>query len=200
MQRDNMDWDAVVKDIVDESMKGWATASSQWADIVLQDFIEEHSRDIRTFYMIKYLQMKVGVIWQRVIGKVPGVLNLGTGHASGLDIMTDGSGGFAGECEFAMELKNAFNSDNSSSKKQNMGKLVHWVKDNPRYAAIYGIVNCSGSVRGDWTGEDRTVEHDGVMVRHLSGKKLLKFLFGQKEYDTVLQALRRHIALYCQRI
>lgn len=190
-----VDWDTVTQEVVETSMKSWVTRTCQWTDIVLHDLLAARGHEIHTFHMIKFLQMKVGYIWQRLIGRAHGVLNLEQGHPSGLDVMTDGKGTFA-RGEFAMELKNAFNSDNSSSRKANLGKLCNWVRVHPKYQAVYGTINCQGGIKGDWSGEDRLVTHDGVCVRHMSGMKLLEFVFGIDGSKEVLTALRIELRKY----
>jgi hypothetical protein len=61
--------------------------------------------------------MKIGEIWQEVLGSYKDYLNLKTGHSSGLDILSHTN-------KVAIELKNRTNTDNSSSKKSNLDKLA----------------------------------------------------------------------------
>ena len=58
----------------------------------------------------KQRQMKVGDIWQEVLGNYHLFENLGVGHETGLDVLSHPR-------KIAMELKNRTNTDNASSKK-----------------------------------------------------------------------------------
>ena len=55
----------------------------------------------------KQRQMKVGEIWQEVLGTYDGFINLKVGHETGLDILSHTK-------KIAIELKNRTNTDNSS--------------------------------------------------------------------------------------
>jgi len=69
----------------------------------------------------KQRQMKIGEIWQEVLGNYNGCINLKIGHETGLDIISHTR-------KFAIELKNRTNTDNSSSKKSNLDKLAIFKK------------------------------------------------------------------------
>jgi len=197
-----------IDELVDTSMKNWMQKKKRvhhgegLRDMILDDFNRAHEEHVQMFHMMKCLHMKVGGLWQSIIGRLPGVVNLGTGHVSGLDIMTDGTGSFreyggSGDTvEFIMELRNAYRSDDASSRKQNLMKLGTWVLQHPQYVPIYGIVN-SGLSCGE-QGEDKwLVSEDGMRFRFLSGRKLLCFLFGHDHYMNVVErfktALYKHI-------
>jgi hypothetical protein len=178
-----------IQHVVDDVMRGWSKRTTAVTkDVVLCDFFAEQHEMVETFQKMKCLHMKVGTIWQRVMGLIPGVTSLPCGHVSGLDVMSDGSGRFAGGYEFVMELKNASRSDNASSRKQNVRKLCAWATQVARMP-IYGIIN-----GGD---EDRWIEaEDGGRYRYLSGKCLLRFLFGGEELCTIeyiKRALKQYI-------
>ena len=64
----------------------------------------------------KQRQMKIGEIWQIIIGNYDGFTDLKVGHSSGLDILSTSR-------KIAIELKNRTNTDNSSSKKSNFDKI-----------------------------------------------------------------------------
>ena len=78
--------------------------------------------------------MKIGEIWQEVLGNYEGYTNLKSGHESGLDIISHNK-------KIAIELKNRTNTDNSSSKKSNFDKLANFKKKNPEYTCIYANIN-----------------------------------------------------------
>lgn len=78
--------------------------------------------------------MKIGEIWQEVLGNYKDFINLKIGHESGLDIISHKN-------KFIIELKNRTNTDNYSSKKANLDKLARFKKNNPEYKCIYGNIN-----------------------------------------------------------
>lgn len=82
----------------------------------------------------KQRQMKVGEIWQEVLGNYHGFINLKNGHETGLDILSDTK-------KIAIELKNRTNTDNYSSKKSNLDKLSKFKINNPEYTCIYANIN-----------------------------------------------------------
>lgn len=61
--------------------------------------------------------MKIGEIWQEIIGQYDTFTNLGRGHHTGLDILSN-------KRKIIIELKNRTNTDNASAKKSNLDKLV----------------------------------------------------------------------------
>lgn len=88
-------------------------------DIITYDILDtERSVKNKKIALIeKHRNMKIGEIWQEIIGSYPGFINLKQGHVSGLDIISESK-------KIAIELKNRTNTDNSSSKKTNIDKLV----------------------------------------------------------------------------
>lgn len=55
-------------------------------DILLSDYIEKYTYNIKISLALKQLQMKIGKIWQIIIGNYIDFEDLGVGHASGLDV------------------------------------------------------------------------------------------------------------------
>lgn len=80
--------------------------------------------------------MKIGEIWQEVLGNYDGFINLKIGHETGLDIISHTK-------KFAIEIKNRTNTDNSSSKKSNLDKLAKFKKKFPEYTCIYANINAN---------------------------------------------------------
>ena len=97
--------------------------------------------------------------------------------SSGLDLINH-------ELKVAMELKKSFNTDNSSSKKQNFNKLENFSINNPGYKVIYGVIN-----EKNGKSENKIV---GKNIIYLSGKNLLEFVFGEK-YKHLIELLRSSI-------
>lgn len=69
----------------------------------------------------KQRQMKIGEIWQEVLGNYNTFINLKIGHETGLDILSITK-------KIIIELKNRTNTDNASSKKTNFDKLSTFKK------------------------------------------------------------------------
>lgn len=69
----------------------------------------------------KHRHMKIGEIWQELIGNYKDFINLKTGHKTGLDIINYNR-------KIIIELKNRTNTDNNSSRKSNLEKLYLFKK------------------------------------------------------------------------
>lgn len=82
-------------------------------DILLDEVIPESEYQI--CHKIKNLQMRIGEIWQEAIGCAEGWQNLKKGDSSGLDLINK-------ERKIVIELKNSYNTDNSSARKHNYQK------------------------------------------------------------------------------
>lgn len=134
-------------------------------DIILDAILQEGYDDT----ILKRIQMSVGEAWQEVIGGMPDWQNLGQGHATGLDI-----------CYKNMlygEIKNRTNTDNSSSKKENMRKLqLH--KQNTGAKVFYGYINGT---------KHESYVKDGV--EFYVGDDLLNMVFGS--YKVLFKDLLR---------
>lgn len=141
---------------------------------------DEHKEKLRTSTDVKRRQMKCGAIWQCEIGNWEGWEDLGTGHSSGLDIRSV-------EKKIIGELKNRWNTDNSSSKCRNHQKLLNYKRAHPEYTCIYGHVN-------DKTPKGRIEIEivDGVEITHYYGAALLDFIFGEHK-DLVVSTIKSAI-------
>jgi hypothetical protein len=118
----------------------------------------------------KQRQMKIGEIWQEVLGNYDGSVNLKTGHETGLDILSHTK-------KFIIELKNRTNTDNASSKKSNLDKLAKFKKNNPEYLCIYANIN-DDNEKKTLHGSIKKIIYDGVEIEHYIGYEFLKFVFG----------------------
>jgi hypothetical protein len=87
-------------------------------DVVTYDILETEKSTTNKLLALKekQRQMKIGEIWQEVLGSYNGFINLKKGHESGLDILSHTK-------KIAIELKNRTNTDNASSRKSNLDKL-----------------------------------------------------------------------------
>lgn len=136
------------------------------SDIAMDDFIRKNSEGYRQYNRFNIMQSNAGRLWQRVIGDYNDNQDLSTGHPSGLDILNTRE-------KFVMELKNRYNTDNSSSKKQNFFKLSEFKRQNPDYRCIYGVMNEKN--RG---AKCYSFLHNGQELVYMSGEILLRHLFG----------------------
>lgn len=157
-------------ELLDNSIKN--ILSRKENDILTYDILD--TDNIRNNKLIvlkeKQRQMKIGDIWQEVLGKYDGCNNLKKGYYTGLDIISHTK-------KFAIELKNRTNTDNSSSKKSNLDKLAKFKKDNPEYLCIYANIN-DDTEKKTLQGSIKSIIHNGVEIKHYIGYEFLKFILG----------------------
>jgi hypothetical protein len=125
----------------------------------------------------KQRQMKVGEIWQEIIGNYHEFINLKIGHETGLDILSNTR-------KLAIELKNRTNTDNASSKKSNFDKLSKFKKENPEYTCIYANINAD-TEKKTLQGSNKKITHNGVEIEHQVGCQFLTFIFGEKTEEII---------------
>jgi hypothetical protein len=135
----------------------------------------------------KQRQMKVGEIWQEVLGNYNGCVNLKTGHKTQLDILSDTK-------KIAIELKNRTNTDNASSKKSNLDKLAIFKKNNPEYVCIYANIN-SDTEKKTLQGSKKKILHNGVEIEYQVGYEFLKFILGD-DTDLIVNFVKNTIDKY----
>ena len=157
---------------INRLLKAIQVNHAKFQDVLLDDFIDSNANMVYQAHLFKVVQMKTGELWQNFCGGVRGIQNLKVGHATGLDLKS--SDEFARGL-FGMELKNRYNTDNSSSKKQNLTKLAKFARANAGYTPIYAYVNAQHP-----EGEDTFITFDDVPIRILSGYKLFRFMFDDK--------------------
>lgn len=152
-------------------------------DILLEEYIQKNDDIIKKTKKIKQIQMKIGELWQRIIGIYGEYIDLKQGHHSGLDIINENK-------KIVIELKNRYNTDNASSRKSNYDKLAKFKQNNPNYECVYGIIN-------DKTiqGEELTIIHNGVKLKKYSGNCFLNYIFGENK-DIVLNIIRNCLNCY----
>lgn len=135
----------------------------------------------------KQRQMKIGEIWQEVLGNYDGYINLKTGHETGLDILSHTK-------KVAVELKNRTNTDNASSKKSNFDKLANFKKKNPEYTCIYANINADTEEK-TLKGMIKTIKHNDIEIQHQVGYVFLKFMLGD-DIDTIINFIKNTINKY----
>lgn len=125
----------------------------------------------------KQRQMKVGDIWQEVLGNYDGFINLKQGHATGLDILSHTK-------KIAIELKNRTNTDNSSSKKSNLDKLSKFKKEHPEYTCIYANINAATEQK-TLQGSMTVILHNSVEIQHRVGIDFLTCMLGNDTEEII---------------
>jgi hypothetical protein len=135
----------------------------------------------------KQRQMKIGEIWQEVIGQYDGFINLKSGHESGLDILSHTK-------KIAIELKNRTNTDNSSSRKTNLSKLAQFKRKYPDYTCIYANIN-DDTEKKTLTGAKKYIYVDNMELQHQIGMQFLKYIF-QEDKDEIIDFMKKTIDRY----
>lgn len=125
----------------------------------------------------KQRQMKVGEIWQEIIGNYSEFINLKIRHVSGLDVLSNTR-------KLAIELKNRTNTDNASSKKSNLDKLSKFKKENPEYTCIYANINAD-TEKKTLQGSNKKITHNGVEIEHQVGFQFLTFIFEENTQEII---------------
>jgi hypothetical protein len=161
-------------------------------EIIIQNILLRPENDVLTYDILdtekskknkllslkeKQRQMKVGEIWQEIIGNYDEFINLKIGHETGLDILSNTR-------KLAIELKNRTNTDNASSKKSNLDKLSKFKKENPEYTCIYANINAD-TEKKTLQGSNKKFMHNGVEIEHQVGCQFLTFIFGEKTEEIV---------------
>lgn len=182
-------WKNECNNIVKNHIKEYENKNKLCKDIILGNIINNFPIVLYNVNLIKYIQMKIGIIWQCLMGSVQGIENLGCGHHSSLDLIIKRGGK-----KYIVELKNSFNTDNSSSRKHNFKKLHNFVAQNKGYTGIYATINCKTS-----KGIDKNISYNGCNIRILSGSKLLSFIF-KSECDVVITEFKNAIENILQNI
>jgi len=139
--------------------------------------------------LCKNIQMKYGELWQYVIGNYKYFTNLKNGHISGLDVISTNK-------KIIIELKNSFNTDNSSSRKTNYEKLLLYKKNNKDYTCIYGVINCKKS-------ESKIIKYKDIDILYLSSEKLFEFVFeenSKKIVDFIKNRVKYHTTILCNKL
>ena len=153
---------------------------SKTKDQILFDILDSdvEIEKIKIALKVKQKQMKYGEIWQIVIGNYSTMENLGVGHFTGLDVIDHTQ-------KEIFEIKNRHNTDNSSSRKANFDKLVKFKQENPEYDIIYAVINEKILQSNKNTGIQKNIEHNGHIIKYLSGDKLFDHVFGDSTQEII---------------
>lgn len=132
----------------------------------------EYVRNSEIAYYIRQNQMLEGKIAQVLIGNWFDWIDLKSGHFTGLDC-------YKKDNSAIIELKNKYNTCNSSSQKVLLDNLSKYKRNNPKTECIWGIVNPKPNER-EFT---RIIVYDGVEIKKLQGKDLFSYVFKFNGYD-----------------
>ena len=136
---------------------------------------------------IKQYQMKIGEIFQMVLGNYQNFENLPTKNDFGVDIISYNR-------KIIVELKNRTNTDNNSSKITNYRKLAKFKKDFPEFKCIYGCINEINEQK-TLNGNYKKIIIDSVEIECYTGYKLLKLILGD-DLNTIIEFIKKIIKDY----
>ena len=158
-------------------------------DVLTYDILDTEKTKQNKLLVLKekQRQMKVGEIWQEVLGNYDGFINLKVGHETGLDILSHTK-------KIAIELKNRTNTDNASSKKSNLDKLANFKKNNPEYICIYANINAD-TEKKTINGTIKKILHNGQELEHQIGYDFLKFILDSNT-DEIIYFVKNTIDKY----
>ena len=159
------------------------------SDVLTYDILDTEKSKTKKLIALKEKQrvMKIGDIWQEVLGNYNGCVNLKKGHETGLDILSHSR-------KIVVELKNRTNTDNASSKKANLDKLAKFKKSNPEYICIYANINADTEEK-TLKGSIKKKLHDGVEIEHHVGCKILNFILGS-DMESIIEFVKNTIDKY----
>jgi len=173
-------------------------------DKKIQNILLRKEKDILTFDILdtfktrknklialkeKQRQMKIGEIWQEVLGNYDGFINLKIGHETGLDIISYSK-------KIIIELKNRTNTDNTSSKKSNYLKLANFKKNNLDYKCIYANINAS-TEKKTMDEISKKIIYEGFEIEHHIGYNFIKFIL-EDNTDIIIEFIKNTIDKYSQ--
>lgn len=158
-------------------------------DVLTYDILDTEKSKTNKLLALKekQRQMKVGEIWQEVLGNYNGFINLKIGHETGLDILSHTK-------KIAIELKNRTNTDNASSRRSNFDKLANFKKHNPDYICVYANINAD-TEQTTLHGSIKQILHNGFELQHQIGYEFLKFILGDNAYE-IIQFVKETIDKY----
>ncbi len=127
----------------------------------------------------KTINNKIGEFHQNLLGRVPGWVNLGTGHESGLDLKKEDNSIF-------IELKNKHNTLNSSSQLTMRNNLENVLKKYPNSTVYWAyIIEKNYESKNEiWEYHEKIkntneyVTHYNPQIKLVSGKELYTLVTG----------------------
>lgn len=133
----------------------------------------------------KTINNKIGEFHQELLGKVDGWVDLGVGDETEIDLKKEDNSVF-------IELKNKYNTMNSSSEKTCRDKLEKVIEKYPNARAYWAYV-----INKDYKSEDRTWRYkkrEDERIRRISGDKLYEMITGdpdalEKTFNAIPKAI-----------
>ena len=116
------------------------------------------------YYKVCCIRTKIGYFWERIF------------CLFGYNKLQKGADIINHQLKIIMELKNSDTTDNVSSRKENIRKLIRG--GIPDYSLVYGMINSNNP-------KDIIIYFDGYPIRLLSGEYLLKFVMGEYWNDFI---------------
>lgn len=133
----------------------------------------------------KTINNKIGEFHQELLGKVDGWVDLGVGDETGIDLKKADNSIF-------IELKNKYNTMNSSSTKTCREKLENVIIKYPNATAYWAYV-----INNNYKSEDRVwiyQEREDERIRRISGDKLYEMITGDPQaLEKVFEAIPKAI-------
>lgn len=159
------------------------------SDKLTYDILDTEKSKANKYIVLKekQKQMKIGEIWQEVLGNYEGCVNLKVGHNTGLDIISHTR-------KFVIELKNRTNTDNASSKKSNFDKLAKFKEEHPDYICIYANIN-DDTEKKTLQGLNKKIIHNTFEIEYKIGKPFLEFVLGD-DTDSIIEFVKKEIDKY----
>lgn len=140
-----------------------------------------HDRISRQYaHQQRQLDMLQGHIFQSIFGCVQGSVDMGNKDDTGLDIVNN-------QNKYVLEVKNAYNSDNSSSRDSNYNKLYKYKEKHNDYRCIYAVVNDN---KNHINGRHFLICYKEYEIEYMSGNKLFEFVFG-KDYEYIIEFIKK---------
>jgi len=123
----------------------------------------------------KSISQNLGNFWQKMLGGAPGWRDLTVGDASGCDIVND-------EKRIYIEVKNKYNTMNSSSEESTINKLLR--QKEKGYSAYVGIVNDKKQRRGRKTKNG---------IEWVCGRELFRIVYGADVMNVIMCEVNKTI-------
>lgn len=137
----------------------------QYKKTLLSDDTNDNIKKLEIAYHVHQKYMIEGEIAQIITGNFIGWEDLKQDHKSGLDIRKKDN-------SIIIELKNKYNTCNSSDEKKLLNKLCKYKKENPNTRCIWGVINPKNN-----KSVSKKIIHNGVEIEKIEGQKLLSLIF-----------------------
>lgn len=155
---------------------------------IFGDDSEENIKNLEIAFKQRQRQMKEGELAQILIGNWIGWEDLKIGHSSGIDVRKKDN-------SIIMDVKNKWNTCNSSSQKALFDKLSKYKKENPETRCIWGIINPKPGCKN----LSERIIYDGVEIEKIQGVDLFKLVFtiGNIDYSLkIINIVKQYIRKY----